>query len=232
MLVPKSVGTCLSLIATGLLLGFRAQAATASGISTVNSSVIPGAYLTYKQTTVCETTPGVNSYSGYVHLPPNTISGQNYEIHTFFWFFESRNNSATAPLSLWLQGGPGAPSVTGPISENGPCIVNRDSATTEPNPFSWNNEVNMLYIDQPVQTGFSYDSLVSGIVDEVSSPFVVEDVGPLDAKKVSNFTHPAGIFSSQDLSTTTNTTGQAAEIMWHVMQVWIQESVTLSSLIS
>ncbi|KAM7194531.1 carboxypeptidase D [Naviculisporaceae sp. PSN 640] len=225
MLVPKFLQTALPLIATGLLFGFHAhaQAADDPGISTVNSTVIPGAYLTYKQTTICETTTGVNSYSGYVHLPPRTIPGQDYEIHTFFWFFESRDNSPTAPLSLWLQGGPGAPSVTGPISENGPCTVNRDSKTTKLNPFSWNNQVNMLYMDQPVQTGFSYESLVSGIVDEVSSPFLVEDVGPLDVKPASNFTHPAGIFPSQNMSTTTNTTGQAAEAMWHVMQVWMQE---------
>jgi len=38
---------------------------------------------------VCETTPGVNSYSGYVDLAPN--------VHVFFYFFESRNNPASDP---------------------------------------------------------------------------------------------------------------------------------------
>ena len=43
----------------------------------------------------------------------------------------------------------------GLLQENGPCFVGRDSNSTYLNPYSWNNEVNMLYIDQPVQVGFS-----------------------------------------------------------------------------
>lgn len=54
---------------------------------------------------VCETTPGVNSYSGYVDL--------NEHAHTFFWFFEARKNPETAPITLWLNGGPGSDSLIG-----------------------------------------------------------------------------------------------------------------------
>jgi len=43
----------------------------------------------------------------------------------------------------------------GLLQENGPCFVGSDSNSTYLNPYSWNNEVNMLYIDQPVQVGFS-----------------------------------------------------------------------------
>lgn len=49
---------------------------------------------------VCETTPGVDSYSGYIDLSPN--------VHVFFWFFESRSDPANDPLTLWLNGGPGS----------------------------------------------------------------------------------------------------------------------------
>jgi carboxypeptidase C (cathepsin A) len=54
---------------------------------------------------VCETTPGVNSYSGYVDLDAET--------HMFFWFFEARENPDEAPLTLWLNGGPGSDSLIG-----------------------------------------------------------------------------------------------------------------------
>jgi len=44
----------------------------------------------------------------------------------------------------------------GLFQENGPCHVNADGKTTELNPFSWNNISNMIYIDQPIGTGFSF----------------------------------------------------------------------------
>lgn len=54
---------------------------------------------------VCETTPGVKSYSGYVDISP--------ESHTFFWFFEARHDPKNAPITLWLNGGPGSDSLIG-----------------------------------------------------------------------------------------------------------------------
>lgn len=67
-----------------------------------------GINITYKEPGkegVCETTPGVNSYSGFVNL------GEN--VHSFFWFFESRNDPANDPITLWLNGGPGSDSLIG-----------------------------------------------------------------------------------------------------------------------
>lgn len=55
---------------------------------------------------ICETTQGVKSYAGYVHLP----AGSQYAVYDqniFFWFFEARENPKNAPLTIWLQGGPG-----------------------------------------------------------------------------------------------------------------------------
>lgn len=54
----------------------------------------------------------------------------------------------------------------GALQENGPCKVNDDSNSTYLNPWSFNNEVNMLYIDQPDQTGFSWDILVNQTLDQ------------------------------------------------------------------
>jgi carboxypeptidase D len=41
---------------------------------------------------ICETTPGVNSYSGYIDIAE--------DVHIFFWFFESKNDPANDPLTL------------------------------------------------------------------------------------------------------------------------------------
>ena len=84
----------------------RQAPANASGVTTITSPT--GAQIRYKQpgkAGVCETTPGVNSYSGYIDLSPTS--------HTFFWFFEARHNPSTAPLTLWLNGGPGSDSLIG-----------------------------------------------------------------------------------------------------------------------
>ncbi|KAF9446561.1 alpha/beta-hydrolase [Macrolepiota fuliginosa MF-IS2] len=105
--------------------------------------------LTYvRDSGICETTPGVHQVSGYINVSKDT--------YLWFWFFAARTNPDTAPLTLWMNGGPGCSAMLGLFQENGPCLVNPDGLTTAFNPYSWNNVTNMLYIDQPVGTGFSY----------------------------------------------------------------------------
>ncbi|SPN97170.1 related to carboxypeptidase S1 [Cephalotrichum gorgonifer] len=100
----------------------------------------------FKETKICETTAGVKSYSGYVHLG---------DVHTFFWFFEARKDAETAPVTLWLNGGPGSDSLIGLFTEIGPCKINPDLTTTL-NPSSWNEESNLLFLSQPIGVGFSH----------------------------------------------------------------------------
>lgn len=62
----------------------------------------------YKEvpTGICELDPNVKTYSGYAD-----ISEQE---HIFFWFFEAREkNASTAPLTVWINGGPGSSSMVG-----------------------------------------------------------------------------------------------------------------------
>jgi vitellogenic carboxypeptidase-like protein len=56
---------------------------------------------------------------------------------------------------LWLQGGPASPSLFAVFNENGPYIVDEE-LNVSLNKYSWTQEFSMLYIDNPVGTGFSF----------------------------------------------------------------------------
>ncbi|KAA8642808.1 putative carboxypeptidase S1 [Aspergillus tanneri] len=101
-----------------------------------------------KNSGICETTPGVNQYSGYLSV------GEN--MNMWFWFFESRNDPKNAPLAAWFNGGPGCSSMIGLFQEHGPCKFKEGESKPSLNPHSWNNFANMIYIDQPIGVGFSY----------------------------------------------------------------------------
>jgi vitellogenic carboxypeptidase-like protein len=91
------------------------------------------------------------SFSGYLTV------NKEYNSNMFFWFFPAQNGNTSAPVLLWLQGGPGATSLFGLFSENGPIQVNDDGSLTE-RPINWNSLYNLLYIDNPVGTGYSFTS--------------------------------------------------------------------------
>lgn len=82
----------------------------------------------------------------------------------------------------------------------------------------------MLYIDQPVSVGFSYDALVNGTIDEFLSPFNVTAHASMALEGLeTNSTVLGGTFSAQDSLTTPNTTMNAARVARHSMQTWIKE---------
>jgi carboxypeptidase C (cathepsin A) len=64
----------------------------------------------------------------------------------------------SAPLLIFLNGGPGASSMMGLFLENGPLRVSNASGDYVISRAlqSWADSYNMLYLDQPVGTGFSY----------------------------------------------------------------------------
>ncbi|KAF2734906.1 alpha/beta-hydrolase [Polyplosphaeria fusca] len=174
----------------------------------------------YNEVSICETTPGVDSYSGYVHLPASVIpdlqGNTPFNISTFFWYFAARNNPEDAPLAIYLAGGPGDASTFAPLEENGPCYANKDGNSTTLNPWSFNNNVNMLYIDQPSHVGFSYDEIIDGT-------FSVLDGVIYNQSLPNNQTMISGRFPSQNPETTANTTTLAASALWHFSQVFLSE---------
>ncbi|EMD34742.1 hypothetical protein CERSUDRAFT_86172 [Gelatoporia subvermispora B] len=126
-----------------------------------SSTPTPGKLRVVENSGVCETTPGVYQASGYGDITSNES--------VWFWFFEARNNPDTAPLTIWLNGGPGSSSMIGLFQEHGPCRITNDSESVTLNPESWNEVSNMLYIDQPIGVGFSYGSTTVGTSQEAAS---------------------------------------------------------------
>jgi cathepsin A (carboxypeptidase C) len=92
----------------------------------------------------------VKQYSGY-------LDDDETDKHLFYWFFESRNDPKNDPVVLWLNGGPGCSSLMGLFMELGPSAVTKDGKLKF-NDFSWNRNASVIFIDQPVNVGYSYSS--------------------------------------------------------------------------
>ncbi|KAF4982849.1 hypothetical protein FZEAL_1599 [Fusarium zealandicum] len=207
----------------GALVAAQAFVPTPKGLDVLSSKLFRGAEISYKKTSICETTEGVSSYSGYVTLPKHLLPDarewdDDQAGHLFFWFFESRNDPSNAPTSIYLGGGPGASSFDS--TSDFPCFVNPDANSTTLNEFSWNNNVNMLYIDQPLGTGFSYVALVNGTLDVLSHTFTPVDGGKVPDVNVTTMqaTHHARV-----TNTIPKTTMSGARTLWAFAQVWFNE---------
>jgi carboxypeptidase C (cathepsin A) len=104
----------------------------------------------------------VTQHIGYITVNGTYDNGT----HLFYWMFESRNAPKTDPLVIWLTGGPGCSSELALFYENGPYKINKDLSLAL-NENSWNTFANIIFIDQPVGTGFSYaDSSYDYVTDE------------------------------------------------------------------
>lgn len=90
---------------------------------------------------------GSAQYTGWLDVGPK---------HLFFWYFESQNDPENDPLTLWMTGGPGSSSMLGLFQEVGPCLINEYGNGTYHNPWGWSRNSSMLFVDQPVDVGFSY----------------------------------------------------------------------------
>ena len=73
----------------------------------------------------------------------------------FGWYYPALNGNASAPLLVWLQGGPGSSSLFGLFAEMGPYAISAAGAPVA-NPYTWATENAMVFIDNPRGTGFSF----------------------------------------------------------------------------
>ncbi|MBA0852378.1 hypothetical protein Goshw_004526 [Gossypium schwendimanii] len=89
-------------------------------------------------------------HAGYYKLP-HAVSAR-----MFYLFFESRN-SKKDPVVIWLTGGPGCSSELALFYENGPFHLTKNLSLVW-NDYGWDKASNILFVDQPTGTGFSYTS--------------------------------------------------------------------------
>ncbi|MDR3716058.1 MAG: hypothetical protein P4L51_24910 [Puia sp.] len=74
----------------------------------------------------------------------------------FYIYFEARKpRTNPPPLVMWLSGGPGWSSFVGFMAKMGPYKFNRTTLEYYRNPHAWNEFADLLFVDQPVGTGFS-----------------------------------------------------------------------------
>ncbi|XP_018483748.1 serine carboxypeptidase-like 13 isoform X3 [Raphanus sativus] len=89
----------------------------------------------------------------------------------FYYFIKSENNPQEDPLLIWLTGGPGCSSIFGLLFENGPLalkfeVYNGSIPSLVSTTYSWTKMANIIFLDQPVGSGFSYSR--TPLVDKIS----------------------------------------------------------------
>jgi carboxypeptidase D len=88
-------------------------------------------------------------FAGHIEVVPE------HHGNLFFWLFKARHIANRQRTIIWFNGGPGCSSMDGAMMENGPYRVNKNG-TLRLSDGSWDEFANIVYVDQPVGTGFSY----------------------------------------------------------------------------
>eukprot|EP01065_Artemidia_motanka_P025673 TRINITY_DN30652_c0_g1_i1.p1 TRINITY_DN30652_c0_g1~~TRINITY_DN30652_c0_g1_i1.p1 ORF type:complete len:499 (+),score=176.12 TRINITY_DN30652_c0_g1_i1:75-1571(+) len=105
-------------------------------------------------------------YTGF--LPAGTPPSGNGTMYFHYWLQEAEVNASTAPVMVWYNGGPGASSLFGMLTELGPLLLNEGSMGAEynrtgvpqlqRNDFAWTKYASVVAIDSPPPVGFSFCS--------------------------------------------------------------------------
>lgn len=90
----------------------------------------------------------------------------------FFWFFPPGPEGSLDDLIFWTNGGPGCSSLEGLLQENGPFSWSLGQAKPTVNEHSWTNLSSILWVEQPVGTGFSQGVPNAQNEDDVAAQLV------------------------------------------------------------
>ena len=108
------------------------------------------------------------SYAGL--LPISSNANETREL--YFWYFPSTNPAAEDEITIWLNGGPGCSSLEGLLQENGPFLWQYGTFAPVQNPWTWVNLTNMVWVEQPVGTGFSQGNATATDETDVAAQFL------------------------------------------------------------
>ncbi|KAK1425307.1 hypothetical protein QVD17_20658 [Tagetes erecta] len=122
--------------------------------------------------TIVKTLPG---YSGDLPFKLETGYigvGENEEVQLFYYFVQSQNNPEEDPLIYYISGGPGCSALFAFLYELGPLRINVDNgpknATLALNEYAWTKMANIIFVDIPAGTGFSYAKTRKGWISSDS----------------------------------------------------------------
>ncbi|KAF8202064.1 Alpha/Beta hydrolase protein [Mycena galopus ATCC 62051] len=111
-----------------------------------------------------------SSHAGYIGLAEDTESEPR---RSFFWFFEAEEHAENAPIMqvgpltpcflLTFGGGPGASAMLQTFTGQGPCLITADDIKPNPNPIT--ERFNLLALEHPIGTGFSYGRMTNNSYD-------------------------------------------------------------------
>ncbi|KAI4126035.1 MAG: hypothetical protein LQ338_003974 [Usnochroma carphineum] len=105
--------------------------------------------------------PLLKMHAGHIEITPE------HHGNLFFWHFQNRHIANRQRTVLWLNGGPGCSSMDGALMEIGPYRL-KDNEHLIYNDGAWDEFANVLFVDNPVGTGYSYvdtDSYVTELTE-------------------------------------------------------------------
>ncbi|XP_009614133.1 serine carboxypeptidase-like 18 isoform X2 [Nicotiana tabacum] len=87
--------------------------------------------------------------------------GEEEKVQLYYYFVESERDPENDPLMLWLTGGPGCSGLSSFVYEIGPLTFDYansigDFPKLELKSNSWTKVANIIFIDQPAGSGYSY----------------------------------------------------------------------------
>lgn len=107
--------------------------------------------------------PAFDIYSGYLDVPNSNGKSLHYV------FLESQNDPVNDPLLLWMNGGPGCSSMDGLFYEHGPYVFVGQGVDLVVNPYAWNTNASVIYLEAPAGVGFS-------VMGDASNNFTTDQI--------------------------------------------------------